>query len=219
MKVVFELRKRGLAGRGGRVLFCGMKIGFMGGSFDPVHFGHLLAAQDAYEQAGLDRLVWVPAAQAPLKPGTPQASAEARLAMVRAAVEGDERFAVCDYEVRRGGVNYTIDTVRYLETQYPGAELCWVIGADQVAQLNKWGEIGELAQKVTFIALARPGWTGSHDAVIAGLGVRLQWCEGHQVELSSTEVRQRVARGLPIDFMIPHKTVEYIRENSLYRQK
>ncbi len=196
-----------------------MKIGFMGGSFDPVHFGHLLAAQDAYERAGLDRLVFVPAAQAPLKPDVVQAPAEARLAMVRAAVAGDERFEVCDYEVRQGGFNYTIDTVRFLETQYPGAELYWVIGADQVAQLGKWGEIGELAQKVTFIALARPGWTGGADAAIAGLGVRLQWCEGHQVELSSTEVRQRVARGLPIDYMIPHKTVEYIRENALYRKK
>jgi nicotinate-nucleotide adenylyltransferase len=139
--------------------------------------------------------------------------------MVRAAVEGDERFAVCDYEVRRGGVNYTIDTVRYLETQYPGAALYWVIGADQVAQLGKWTQIAELARRVKFIALARPGWTGLHDPAIAGLGVRLLWCEGHQLALSSTEVRQRVARGLPIDFMIPHKTVEYIRENSLYRQK
>jgi nicotinate-nucleotide adenylyltransferase len=194
-----------------------MKIGFMGGSFDPVHFGHLLAAQDAYEQAGLDRLIWVPAAQAPLKPGVPQASAEARLAMVRAAVAGDARFAVCDYEVRRGGVNYTIDTVRYLETQFPGDTLSWVIGADQVGQLARWSAIGELVERVEFIALARPGW-GSRD-VPAIPGLRLRWCEGHLVELSSTEVRQRVARGLPVDYMIPHKTVEYVRENALYRQK
>ena len=194
-----------------------MKIGFMGGSFDPVHFGHLLAAQDAYEQAGLGRLVFVPAAQAPLKPDVVQAPAEARLAMLRATLTGDSRFEVLDYEVRRGGVSYTIETVRHLETQFPQDELCWVIGADQVAQLNQWSEIGELAKRVEFIALARPGWGSREVPAIPGL--RLRWCEGHQVELSSTEVRQRVARGLPIDYMIPHKTVEYIRENDLYRQK
>jgi nicotinate-nucleotide adenylyltransferase len=194
-----------------------MKIGFMGGSFDPVHWGHLLAAQDAYEQAGLDRLVWVPAGQAPLKPEVPQASAEARLAMLHAAVAGDARFAVSDYEVRRGGVNYTIDTVRYLETQFVGAALSWVIGADQVAQLHRWYAIEELVKRVEFIALARPGWSERATPAIPGL--RLRWCEGHLVELSSTEVRQRVARDLPIDYMIPHKTVEYIRENDLYRRK
>lgn len=194
-----------------------MKIGFMGGSFDPVHFGHLLAAQDAYEQGPLDRLVFVPAAQAPLKPDVVKASPEARLAMLRATVEGDARFEVLDYEVRQGGVSYTIDTVRFLKTQYPADELLWVIGADQVGQLPRWHEIGELVRLVEFIVLARPGWSGGTPPAIPGL--RLRWCEGHEVRLSSTEVRQRVARGRPIDYMIPHKTVEYIRENTLYRQK
>jgi nicotinate-nucleotide adenylyltransferase len=196
-----------------------MKIGFMGGSFDPVHFGHLLAAQDAYEQGGLDRLVFVPAAQAPLKPDVVQATSAARLAMLRASVAGDDRFAVCDYEVRRGGMSYTIETVRYLKMQYPGDELRWVIGADQVGQLPQWHQIDELVGMVGFIVLARPGWEGAAVQTPAIPGLRLNWCEGHQVALSSTEVRQRVARGLPIDYMIPHKTVEYIRENSLYRQK
>ena len=194
-----------------------MKIGFMGGSFDPVHFGHLLAAQDAYEQGGLDRLVFVPAAQAPLKPDVVQATPEARLAMLRASVAGDERFAVCDYEVRRGGMSYTIDTVRFLKTQYPADNLRWVIGADQVGQLPRWHQIGELAGLVEFIVLARPGWAETAAPAIPGL--RLSWCPGHEVRISSTEVRQRVARGLPVDYMIPHKTVEYIRENALYRQK
>ena len=89
-----------------------MKIGFLGGSFDPVHFGHLIAAQDAYEQHQLDRLVLVPAAQAPLKPNDVQSSAEHRLAMLRAAVEWDHRFEISDFELRRGGVSYTIDSAR-----------------------------------------------------------------------------------------------------------
>ncbi len=192
-----------------------MKIGFMGGSFDPVHFGHLVAAQDAYERGGLDRLVFVPAAQAPLKPGNVQASAEARLGMLRSAIEGDSRFEISDYEVRRGGVSYTIDTVRHMREQFPGDELAWVIGADQVDRLHLWREIEELVKQVEFIVLARPGWAVARPADIPGL--RLRWCEGHLVEISSTEVRERVRAGLPVDYLIPHKTVEYLRETGLYR--
>jgi len=201
-----------------------MKIGFMGGSFDPVHCGHLIAAQDALERGGLDRLVFMPTAQAPLKPGAVQATAEARLGMLRAAVagvggvggeEGRERFAVSDYEVRKGGVSYTIDTVRAMRAEFPGDELAWVIGADQVERLHQWREIGELVRLVEFVALARPGWAKIVRTDIPGL--RLRWCEGHLVEISSTEVRERVRAGLPVDWLIPHKTVEYVRKNGLYR--
>jgi len=192
-----------------------MKIGFMGGSFDPVHFGHLIAAQDAYEHGGLDRLVFVPAAQAPLKPGVVQAPAEARLAMLRTALADDARFEISDYEVRKGGVSYTIDTVRHLSAQFPGDELAWVIGADQLGRLHLWREIVELAQRVEFVVLARPGWDVGERPTIPGLRLRL--CAGHRVELSSTEIRDRVRMGLPVDTMIPHKTVEYIRETGLYR--
>ncbi|MFA6962349.1 MAG: nicotinate-nucleotide adenylyltransferase [Opitutaceae bacterium] len=191
-----------------------MKIGFLGGSFDPVHFGHLLAAQDAYERGGLDRLVFVPTAQAPLKPGPVKASAEARLAMLQAAVEGDGRFEVSDFEVRKGGVSYTVDTVRHLREQFSGAELAWVIGADQVARLPLWREIGELVKLVEFVVLARPGWVAGAKPDIPGL--RLRWCEGHHIEISSTEVRERVRTGFPVDWLIPHKTVEYIQKNGLY---
>lgn len=199
-----------------------MKIGIMGGSFDPVHFGHLVAAQDALERGGLDRLVFMPAAQAALKPGVVQATAQARLGMLRAAVEGvggagaeAGRFAVSDFEVRKGGVSYTIGTVRAMRAEFPGDELAWVIGADQVERLHQWLEIGELVKLVEFVALARPGWAKVTRTDVPGL--RLRWCEGHEMQISSTEVRERVRAGLPVDWMIPHKTVEYIRENGLYR--
>lgn len=192
-----------------------MKIGFMGGSFDPVHFGHLVAAQDAYERGGLDRLIFVPTAQAPLKPGAVQASAEARLAMLHAAVGADSRFEISDHEVRKGGVSYTIETVRHFRAQFPGDELAWVIGADQVDRLHLWREIAELVTLVEFIVLSRPGWAVTQREDIAGL--RLRWCPGHLVEISSTEIRGRVQAGLAVDYLIPHKTVEYIRETGLYR--
>lgn len=196
-----------------------MKIGFMGGSFDPVHFGHLIAAQDALERGGLDRLVFMPAAQAALKPGAVQATAEARLGMLRAAVDevagADGRFAVSDFEVRKGGMSYTIETVRAMRAEFPSDELAWVIGADQVERLHEWREIMALVELVEFVALARPGWAKVERTDIPGL--RLRWCEGHLLEISSTEVRERVRAGLSVDWMIPHKTVEYIRENGLYR--
>lgn len=192
-----------------------MKIGFMGGSFDPVHCGHLLVAQDAYEHGGLDRLVFVPAAQAPLKPGAVRASPEQRLAMLRAAVEGDARFEISDHEIVRGGISYTIDTVRHMQARFPEAQLAWVVGADQISRLHEWREIGELAARVEFVVLSRPGWPRTERNDIPGL--RLRWCEGRQIELSSTEIRGRIRSGLPVDWMIPHKTVEYIRETGLYR--
>src|SRR3954462_14850567 len=95
-----------------------VKIGFLGGTFDPVHFGHLLAAQDAYEQHGLDRLVLVPAAQAPLKPKDVQSSAPDRLAMLQASIEWDKRFEISDVELRRGGVSFTIDSARHFRALY-----------------------------------------------------------------------------------------------------
>src|SRR5581483_2264938 len=105
-----------------------VKIGFLGGSFDPVHFGHLLAAQDAYEQYHFDRLVLVPAAQAPLKPNDVQSAATDRLAMLHAAVEWDRRFEISDLELKRGGVSYTIDSARHFRTLYPKDDLYWIIG-------------------------------------------------------------------------------------------
>lgn len=213
---IFENVKKRPCGRAAGALGSrAMKIGFMGGSFDPVHFGHLVAAQDALERGGLDWLVFVPAAQAPLKPGVVQASAEARLAMLRAAISDDPRFQISDFEIRKGGVSYTIDTVRHFASQFPGDELAWVIGADQVERLHQWREIDELVKLIEFVVLARPGWPTLSPTNIPG--VKLRWCEGHLVEISSTEARERVKAGLPLDYMIPHKTVEYIRETGLYR--
>ncbi len=192
-----------------------MKIGFLGGSFDPVHFGHLLAAQDAFEQHRLDRLVIVPAAQAPLKPSESQSSAEDRLAMVRAATEWDTRFEVSDFELRKGGVSYTIDSARHFRSLYPKDDLFWVIGGDQLPQLHLWKDIGELAKIVEFIFLERPGYPVKAAPTIPGL--RLHRCDGHLLAISSTELRDRTRRSLSLDYFIPHKAIVYIRDKGLYR--
>jgi nicotinate-nucleotide adenylyltransferase len=192
-----------------------VKIGFLGGSFDPVHFGHLMAAQDAYEQHQLDRLILVPAAQAPLKPNDIQSSPQHRLAMLHAATEWDKRFEVSDIELKRGGVSYTIDSARHFRTIYPRDELYWIIGGDQLPKLHLWKDIVELAALVEFIFLERPGFPIKARPEIPGL--RLHRCDGHLLAISSTELRERTRRNLSLDYFVPHKAIVYIKEHGLYR--
>jgi nicotinate-nucleotide adenylyltransferase len=176
-----------------------------------------MAAQDAFEQHKLDRLVIVPAAQAPLKPSEVQSSAEDRLAMVRAATEWDTRFEVSDFELRKGGVSFTIDSARHFKSLYPNDQLYWVIGGDQLPQLHLWKDIEELAKLVEFIFLERPGYPVRAAPNIAGL--RLHRVDGHLLAISSTELRDRTRRSLSLDYFIPHKAIVYIRSKGLYREQ
>ena len=180
-----------------------------------MHFGHLMAAQDAFEHGGLDRVIFVPAAQAPLKSGVVRASAQERLAMLEHALAGDTRFGISDHELQRGGTSYTIDTIRHFRTEFPNDELHWVIGTDQLPGLHRWKEIESLVSLLEFIVLARPGHQDLSPVNIAGL--RMRRCPGHLLELSSTEIRERVRSGLALDYFMPHKTIEYVRETGLYR--
>lgn len=176
-----------------------------------------MAAQDAFEQQKLDRLVIVPAAQAPLKPSDVQSSAADRLAMLRAATEWDSRFEVSDFELKRGGISYTIDSARHFRALYPDDELYWVIGGDQLPKLHLWKDITELARLVEFIFLERPGFPVKAAPDIPGL--RLNRCDGHLLAISSTELRERTRRHLSLDYFVPHKAIVYIRDKGLYLEK
>ena len=192
-----------------------MKLGFLGGAFDPVHLGHLLIAQDALEGLALDRLYFVPARVPPLKGRELVAGPKDRLAMVRLALEGEPRFAVLDDELRRPGPSYTVDTVRALRDRFPGAELFWVVGSDQLAQLDRWKDAAELARLVAFVHLVRPGVEPPAAPAIPGL--RLHAVPSHPVAIGSTELRARASRGLPLRHFVPLKVQEYIESQSLYR--
>ncbi|MCC5024936.1 MAG: nicotinate-nucleotide adenylyltransferase [Candidatus Synoicihabitans palmerolidicus] len=192
-----------------------MKIGLMGGSFDPVHFGHLVAAQDAMEQYRLDRLVLIPAAQAPMKAHHVHATGHARVAMVKSAVDWDSRFEVSDFEVKRGGVSYTVDTATYFRTVFPDDELYWIMGGDQVSKLGQWKDIEILAGLVEFIYLERPGHAAREAPLVPSL--KLRRCNGHLIEISSTELRQRLHLGFSLDYFVPHNAIEYIQQHRLYR--
>src|SRR6266545_756889 len=133
------------------------RIGLFGGSFDPVHLGHLLVAQAACEELALDRLFFVLAAQSPFKPASEPAPAEVRLRMLRLAMVGKSNYEIDEQEIRRGGVSFTIDTVRDYGRRFPGVELFYLIGADHVPTLPKWRDAEELARLVQFIVIPRPG--------------------------------------------------------------
>src|SRR4051812_32014444 len=134
-----------------------MRLGLFGGSFDPVHLGHLLVAQAACEEMGLERLFFIPAAQSPFKPGMTSAPANERLRLLRLALAGKTHYEIDEQEVTRGGVSYTIDTARDYAKRFPDTQLFYLIGADHAPSLGKWRESEELARALEFVVIPRPG--------------------------------------------------------------
>ncbi|HEY8902433.1 MAG TPA: nicotinate-nucleotide adenylyltransferase [Chthoniobacterales bacterium] len=185
------------------------RVGLFGGSFDPIHIGHLILAREAREQLGLDRVIFIPAAISPHKMNREPAPALARLEMVRAAVEGEPGFEVDDCEIRRQGPSYTIDTIRHFRERSPADELFYFIGADNLPSLDTWREIEELRRLVQFVVLERESGGGQ--------------CEFprvyRQIDVSSTEVRNRVARGQSIRYLLPYRACEVIYRQGLYRNE
>jgi len=189
-----------------------MKIGLFGGSFDPVHLGHLFVARAAREEAGLARLFFIPAAQSPFKPDAQPAPAAERLRWLRLALAGDTTAEVDDREIRRGGPSYTIDTVRAYAREHPAAQLFYLIGADQTAQLRLWREAGELARLVQFLVLPRPGEAPEE----LPAPFRGRFLRGLPLAVSSSEIRARLKAGLPIEHLTPPAVAEALANNRLY---
>ncbi len=189
-----------------------MKLGIFGGSFDPVHLGHLLVAQAAMEELALDRLFFIPAAQSPFKPGSEPAPAAARLQLLRLALAGSANCEVDDQEIRRGGVSYTVDTLRDYARRFPNARRFYLIGADNAAQLSAWREAGELARLAEFVAIPRPGGA----TAVFPPPFRGRTLKGFPVGVSSSEIRARVKAGLPVDDLVPPFVAEAIRAAQLY---
>jgi nicotinate-nucleotide adenylyltransferase len=188
------------------------KIGLYGGSFDPVHLGHLLVAQAACEEMGLERLFFVPAAQSPFKPGMTPTPAAERLRLLRLALAGKSNYEIDEQEILRGGVSYTIDTVRNYAQRFPQAELFYLIGADHVPSLGKWREAGELARLAQFVAIPRPGEPeASFPLPYRGCTLR-----GFPLGVSASQIRERIKAGLTIDHLVAPAVAEAIRNYRLY---
>lgn len=188
------------------------RIGLYGGSFDPVHLGHLLVAQAAIEELGLTRLFLIPAAQSPFKPDSQPAPAAVRAQMLRLAFAGNVNCEVDEQEIQRGGVSYSVETLRDYARRFPQVELVYLIGADNVAKLPQWREAAELARLARFVVVPRPG-DGDVPFPAPFRGVRLN---GFPLGVSSSRIRARVKAGLPVAPLVPAAVAEAIRNNQLY---
>ena len=189
-----------------------IKIGIYGGSFDPVHLGHLLVARAAVEELGLTRIFFIPAAQSPFKPELKPAPDADRLRFLRLALAGWTQAEVDEQEIRRGGISYTVDTLRDYALRFPSAELFYLIGADNAAKLNEWREPAELARLAEFVAIPRPG---GGDPVFPA-PFRGQTLRGFPFAVSSSEIRDRVRAGLPVEHLVPPAVAEAIRAGGAY---
>lgn len=190
------------------------KIGLFGGSFNPVQNAHLMIARIALEKFNLDKVFFIPASQSPFKPEMKPAPGEQRLRLLRLALAGESKFAVDDQEVKRGGLSYTIETVRNYRAKYPFASLYYIIGADHLSSLPKWKESEKLAELVEFLVFTRPNEKLAQLAPI----YKIHLVDGFYFSISSTLIRERIRNGLSIKGFVPEVVDEIIKTERLYTE-
>ena len=199
------------------------RIGVLGGTFDPPHIGHLWLATLAADAMALDSVLFMPAAQPPHKAGESVSRATDRLLMTRLAIAGNPLFELCPIEMERPGPSYTIDSVDELERLYPGdTTLYLVMAADSLAQIDTWREPDRLLERIEWIVGPRPGDAlpdrSALEARFGDRASRIHLLEGPSLDVSSTALRQRVADGHPIRYLVPRGVEELITERGLYRR-
>ncbi|MBM3213846.1 nicotinate-nucleotide adenylyltransferase [Candidatus Poribacteria bacterium] len=192
-----------------------MRIGLFGGTFDPIHIGHLICADEVRDGLGLDYVWFIPAARPPHKSEDPRrASPEDRYRMVALAVEGEAGMGVSRVELERAGPSYAIDTVRHYAAEYPGAELYWILGVDQFREIRTWRDYDTLLSLCQFVCVTRPGYalSGMPDELMR----RVRHFEFTPVGVSSTAIRAAVGAGRSIRFRTPRVVADYIGEKGIY---
>jgi nicotinate-nucleotide adenylyltransferase len=191
-----------------------VRLGIFGGSFDPPHVGHLLVAVDAYEALELDRLIFVPNAIQPLKAGAQVAPAHQRLAMVRLLLGSDERFEVDATEIDRAGLSYTVDTLETFARRFPTAERFFLVGEDAMASFASWREPGRILELARLAVLRRPAGADERRPALPNGTIALAT---RLVDVSSTEIRERVRCGKSLHGFVPDAVAEFIEAERLYR--
>ncbi len=200
------------------------RIGLYGGSFDPIHVGHLISARSVAEALSFSTVILIPSARPPHKEGAAMTSAEHRLAMVRLAIEGDPLFEASDVELGRAGPSYTLDTVAEFHRRFGDtAELFWIIGADSLPELPTWHRIDELVKRVTIVTAARPGSVKPAVADLADAvgeeaarALLSDRCPTPEIDISATRIRARVAAGDSVRYLTPEAVASYIQRHGLY---
>ncbi len=198
-----------------------MNIGVLGGTFDPIHNGHLLMAEEARARLNLTVVLFVPAGQPWLKVDSPISAAEHRVQMVRLAIASKPYFKLSTMEIERAGPTYTVDTIAELRAQLgEGDELFFIMGQDNLSELPQWREPSRLVEMCYLVAVPRPGSPSPDlkalEAIIPGLSQRVMLMEKPKVDISASVIRDRVVRGLSMDHLVPPPVSRYIRENGLY---
>ena len=196
-----------------------MRIGILGGTFDPIHVGHIAVAHVAMECARLDRVLFIPSATPPHR-GPAEADAAQRLEMSRLAIGGESRFEVSDVEVRRGGKSFTSDTVRELKSAYPDDELFLILGWDAARLFSTWHEPDRIRADASVIVIGRPGTPAPSAVDLRAAGLdpdRTVVCLGGTPDISGSELRESLAKGEPVGDCLPPAVERYIAEHGLYR--
>jgi nicotinate-nucleotide adenylyltransferase len=199
-------------------------LGIIGGTFNPIHNGHLLAAEYARCELGLEKVIFIPAARPPHKEGMDILDGETRLLMIELAIEGNPDFVVSSLELTRPGPSYTVDTLNHYQAHYPGKSIYFIMGADSLLLINTWKNVDILAEKGRFVVVTRPGYRfeWEKDPLVSLPGVLregLIFLEIPGIDVSSSEIRKRVRDGKSIRYMLPDKVESYIREKGLYIDK
>lgn len=197
-------------------------LGIMGGTFDPIHYGHLVTAEGARYEMDLDRVIFVPAGRPPHKPNYNITESRHRYAMTTLAVASNPFFEASPLEVERPGPSYTIDTVAAVSAECPDAEIFFITGADAVLEILTWKNVEELLCRCRFIAATRPGYRleelwGKLTKMSRSLKDNIICMEVPALAISSTDIRQRVREGRPIKYLLPETVEEYIAVSGLYR--
>lgn len=199
-----------------------MRLGVMGGTFDPVHVGHLVCAEQAREALGLDAVLFIPTGRPAFKQDRPVTDGAVRLAMVQAAVAGNDAFCASALEVERAGVTYAVDTLEELREALPSAvEIVFITGADAALSLPRWHRSGALAHLAVFGAATRPGFALDADAVadLRGQGFDVRPFAVTGIDVSSSDIRCRIAEGRTVRYLVPDAVRLIIEEHQLYRKE
>jgi nicotinate-nucleotide adenylyltransferase len=191
------------------------RVGLLGGTFDPIHNGHLLAAQAAQEAAKLDEVWFIPTSTPPHKQ-QPGADSATRQRMLEAAIAGNPVFRVEDIELTREGISYTIDTVITLQERHPEVMFYWIVGSDMVKDLPNWRKIEELAERLSFVGLERPDQPGDDSLLPSFIRRKLQRAAMPPIGISSSEIRRRLKEGRSVRYMLPEQVLELIQKGGLY---
>ncbi|MDD5292211.1 MAG: nicotinate-nucleotide adenylyltransferase [Candidatus Omnitrophica bacterium] len=188
-----------------------MRIGIFGGTFNPIHFGHLVLAQQAYEKLNLDKVIFIPSFYPPHKKDCSIVSASHRYNMVKLAIKGNPRFEISDIEIKRKGRSFLIDTLRQLKKIYPKATLFFISGSDVSGQIRRWKSIDEILSLAKFVLAKRPGYRlKKSNRNIAMISIT-------ELDISSSMVRKKIKAGQSIRYLMPLRIYRYIKEKGLYQ--